>query len=360
MSKARIFSSDYEEFLVPHSLHSNLLAKAKCNVKNNISIMRQYRQKQKPIDCFLLEEELYDYLSGMQTIDQNLTMYNGIGNTATLNRKRADSKVRFADEEMSLASSRTQDIEEKVDQISENGRPTNALPFRHYRSLTPLSNVSDGWLQHGNQLSSTRSTISGDTTPSTSSRNFFNPSDRPQVVSAQLKPENVSSFRSVSNASLELWLQGSSSKPGGEYESQPTIKSPRNDEMKDEKKAGPVPLLPTVPPKPVLFNSTWSSSGSNERTKVEEKYAGSPKCELAIRPKLDLKPFLYRHADGREMSEDERFAFDYGDFGNKSIEGGNHVMYEANENVCNDGWDPKTESDGSINQTENERTRLLK
>ena len=362
MSKARIFSSDYEEFLVPHSLHSNLLAKAKCNVKNNISIMRQYRQKQKPIDCFLLEEELYDYLSGMPTIDQNLTMYSGIGNTATLNRKRADSKVRFADEEMSLASNRKQDIEEKVDQINENGHPTNGPPFRHYRSLTPLSNVSDGWLQHGDQLSSTRSTISGDTTPNNSSRKFFNPSDRPQVVSTQSQPENAvaSSFRSVSNASLEQWLQGSSSEPGGKYESQPTIKTPYNDEMKDENKIGPIPLPPTVPPNPVLFNSTWSSSGSHERTKVEEKFVGNLNGELPIRAKLDSEPFLYRHADGREMSEDERFAFDYGDFGKDSAEGGNHVIYGTNENVCDNGWDLKTESDGSINQTENERTRLLK
>merc|ERR1712078_744058 len=96
MGKERIFSSEYEAMLVPHSLHYNLLSKAKCNLAHNTSIIRQYQQRQ--IDGFLLEEELYDHLSGSSKNKYKL-------NTRNSNRLRADSKVRFMDDDSSLIKS---------------------------------------------------------------------------------------------------------------------------------------------------------------------------------------------------------------------------------------------------------------
>ena len=78
MGKGRIFSSEYEELLVPQSLHLHLLSKAKCNLANNTSIIRQYRHGQQPISSSLLEEELYDHLRGVTK--RNLEINNSNSN----------------------------------------------------------------------------------------------------------------------------------------------------------------------------------------------------------------------------------------------------------------------------------------
>ena len=117
MGNSRIFSEEYEDFLIPHSLHTNLKHKAKANLEHNTSIIRQYRRKQLSIDRYLQEEEMYDHLCG-KLPKTGLEL-------AVPHRSRADSLVRFADEEQGNASS-----------------SHHHHHYHHSRTLTPLSDTS--------------------------------------------------------------------------------------------------------------------------------------------------------------------------------------------------------------------------
>lgn len=78
MGTRRIFDEATEKRLLPHSLHSSLLEKAKAELARNTSIMRQYRRK--------------------KTSDpETSAASNGLDTPTPEPRKRADSSVRFAD-----------------------------------------------------------------------------------------------------------------------------------------------------------------------------------------------------------------------------------------------------------------------
>mmetsp|Transcript_23698 Transcript_23698/g.65784 ORF Transcript_23698/g.65784 Transcript_23698/m.65784 type:complete len:596 (+) Transcript_23698:230-2017(+) len=356
MSKGRIFSSEYEESLVPHSLHSNLLSKAKCNIKNNISIIRQYRKnKQRPIDRYLLEEDLYDHLCGRTDIDQNPTRMNDNGEETTSNRKRADSKVRFADLEVGLAEPTE---EKKSDEKPEFSRPTYGS--LHIRSLTPLSDVSEGYVLQGRQLSSTRSTITEDL-QSTVSNRYFGSSERPPASSVfpiRREDSAASSVFTISNESMEKWLHGDAVRQKNESQSKTDGQS--NTELKDGKTNNPPSVLPAVLPTTVsVATHTWSSSDSNGTMEESEKQSVSKDTELTKRPTPMPKPLAYRRAYVSEMSEDERFIFDYGDFGNESAEGEKHPVEKTNADVASNGWGSIAEIEAYSSSTQNERTKLL-
>ena len=86
MGSNHIFEPEYEMKLAPHSLHANLLTKARANLSNKTSIMRQYRSKQKPINQIFSEDEMSTRLSeGSRTPDSGHV------------RKRTNSLVKFAD-----------------------------------------------------------------------------------------------------------------------------------------------------------------------------------------------------------------------------------------------------------------------
>lgn len=226
MGKTRIFTQDYEDSLLPHSLHTNLLAKAEANLSHNASIIRQYRRKQKPIDRTIPATELYAHLSG--SVDSTR-----VHDYTPSTRPRSDSTVRFADQ---------------PPQERHNGG----------NRLTPLSDISVSSVQESHaairsvpslQASSLRKSTYAH--PSPSQPHPFSDSDR--------------RLSSVSNSSVEQWLRSSS-----------------NDD---------VGLSPRV--------------GKSDST---------PRRDLASYPQdslsLDSRPSL-RESD---LSEEERFVLDYGDF----------------------------------------------
>eukprot|EP00536_Pseudo-nitzschia_multiseries_P000132 jgi/Psemu1/317241/estExt_fgenesh1_pm.C_30007 len=364
MSKVRIFSNEYEESLVPHSLHSNLLAKAKCNIQNNISIIRQYRKnKQKPIDRYLLEKELYDHLCGRTEISY------GNGGTITSNRKRADSKVRFADEEAGRTPNATEEKETNPQTIesssSSGGRPTYGSLSRHVRSLTPLSDVSEvSTTHHTRQLSSVRSELTDDfrsMTTTTPSSRFFGTGDRALDFPMQREDSAVSSVFTVSNESLEKWVQGSPIivKEKDENQSK-TNNGHGNTETNGGTKDIPPPLLPAILPKTVSVSTNmWSSSDSNDTSEADDKHSGNENGDSIKRPpNLTSKPLPYRRTIERDMSEDERFIFDYGDFGNESAEGEKISMDETTK-LENYDWGSTVESIRNNFSAQSERARLL-
>jgi hypothetical protein len=63
MGSTPIFDKEYESSLQPHSLHANLLTKAKANLGNKTSIIRQYRTKSTPIARLYSEDEMSGHLS---------------------------------------------------------------------------------------------------------------------------------------------------------------------------------------------------------------------------------------------------------------------------------------------------------
>lgn len=95
MGTTRIFTPEFEECLLPHSLHHNLFLKAKANLAHKTSIKRQYGHggpTQEPIHRpFSTYDELHEHLScGDRNKDKDAMFFP--------QRTRADSTVRFADE----------------------------------------------------------------------------------------------------------------------------------------------------------------------------------------------------------------------------------------------------------------------
>lgn len=364
MGKGRIFSSEYEELLVPHSLHNNLLSKAKCNLAHNTSIIRQYRHKQRQIDRFLLEEELYDHLSGTSMIDRSLRMYNG--NAANPNyfaRPRADSKVRFADEEALLVNNDKEVIGGgDIEALFGSARPMYGSSTRHVRSLTPMSDMSDGSHQQMGQINSTRSTIEGKLSSlAAPPRKFFSNSERPREIS---DISAASPLHNVSNSSLEQWLQGSPSETGANDGKESSARSINIKEVKDEKKDNePIGLPPVVPPQAVsVTTTTWSNNGINRTNKMNEAQTSREEGDSATIPFPDSESLNSQRINEREMSEDERFIFDYGDFENDGADGEKkkHPIYGTNQKLHNYDRVNKSESNSSSDSTKNERTKLLK
>jgi len=336
MGKGRIFSSDYEELLVPHSLHNNLLSKARCNLAHNTSIIRQYRHKQKAIDRFLLEEELYEHLSGTSMLDYGKTV-----DPNDYARLRADSKVRFEDEEAILEN----EEKEVIGGNTGSSRPTNGTSSRHFRTLTPLSDSSDN--SFIGQINGTRSTIDGEMSSlAAPPKKFFSNSDRPREIS-DVSPVSFL----VSNSSLEQWLQGSTSDIGALDGKESNVRNANVVEIKDEKKdAEPIGLPPVVPPHTVSVTTTaWSNKSMNRTTKINETHESHEKVDTATAQVLDSESLHSRRATEREMSEDERFIFDYGDIESSGTEGAKnkHAAYGINHGSSENS------------STKNERTRLL-
>jgi len=91
MGDRPIFEKNYESSLLPHTLHNCLLIKARANLGNKTSIMRQYLSKSKPIAQFYGEHEMADHLS-----DRSHRSSPTDDETPVV-RKRTESLVKFAD-----------------------------------------------------------------------------------------------------------------------------------------------------------------------------------------------------------------------------------------------------------------------
>ena len=102
MGKRRIFEAQYEQTLLPQSLHTQLLTKAKANLANNTSIRRQYKLESQipPMDRNYNEEEMIQLLQAQRNhSNHHSSNIMSTMMTATPYRRRADSTVRFEDEQ---------------------------------------------------------------------------------------------------------------------------------------------------------------------------------------------------------------------------------------------------------------------
>ncbi|KAL3945428.1 MAG: hypothetical protein SGBAC_000481 [Bacillariaceae sp.] len=263
MGDERIFAPDFEELLVPHTLHTQLLFKSKANLENNTSIIRQYRRKQKPIDRFLTEEELYDHLCGRRKapLEDDYPTHP--------NRGRVDSTVRFADEEL--------------------GRPTDLGPPRAF--VVP-----------------SKASVPAPTKRPPSNLQRPKYSSRPQAgPPAVPKPDSSDghSLRNVSSSSLEQWLQASpkdstdGNSTGSFSFSEPQRRNGVNASTSDQSPPPPAFQL-TMPPKDQ-----------------------SPKLDRYSERTSSSRSSISSARSFNEMSDDERFDLEYGDFadGNHSQNG---------------------------------------
>lgn len=320
MGSGRIFSPEYEEFLLPHSLHANLLAKAQANLANNTSIIRQYRRKQQPIDRSLTAEQMYDHLSG-KTSDRS----GGIPEDIPY-RPRADSTVRFADVE-----------------LDNNKRSAGGSGnYHHYRSLTPLSDISSG---RGSNLSSILD--DNENPPSSLRKSSFSvpppprrPTPPPPMIASQQRSSSqqpqpqpptlmattsTSSVGNVSTASLEQWLQASS---GNVAPVKPQVSVTANTPTD---LSNGLPIIADASPSASPSKSTTTSTTTTSLPRPPMARQLTPADTTITAPgrrphtnsagTLTSEQSELSFEDYRDMSEEERFAMDYGmDFGDDESE----------------------------------------
>ena len=112
MGSKRIFETSFESNLLPHSLHSNLLTKARANLASKTSILRQYRSTMKPIDRTLSFDELTNRINHATLSERTYSPHGYHSHSTTCSRdsmqqqnhdgitpqrKRTASLVKFAD-----------------------------------------------------------------------------------------------------------------------------------------------------------------------------------------------------------------------------------------------------------------------
>ena len=418
MGKTRIFSPEYEEFLVPHSLHTNLLSKAKVNLANNTSIIRQYRKKQRPIDRHILEEELYDHLTGLTERSLQFCNTRSAGNNTSSNnnslpsggphRPRADSIVRFADEELGITNGVGGGDANGGYHGSARVSGTRFGGAAHLRSLTPLSDASCSQRTNLSDITMDRPTPQSIGGGTSGIRKSFEQVERPSVgcrpPPIPPKPDVAvdSSVRNVSNVSLERWLQGSID--GSPKSIRTDLKMTPTDD--DDKKDDSVPLstpssekeessrtsTPTSFPDKLL--RTHDDIGDNKTSKKRPpprevvtnwltskvtRSPGSPFDEEVIKRRGESESDASQGRltasstfDDRELSEDERFAMDYGDF-DDNLDGasppmisGNYIYssrYSRNENqvdrLDNDERSIIKDNNNKDDDMDDEKTGLL-
>ncbi|CAJ1954479.1 unnamed protein product [Cylindrotheca closterium] len=281
MGDERIFAPEFEELLIPHTLHSNLLAKSKANLENNTSIIRQYRRKQAPIDRFLTEEEIYDHLCGRLKAPL-------VEDFVTSNRPRVDSTVRFADEEQGRPEVPVVGYERSLSAISDVSSPS--APPRAFAVASKPPGQAQTTKRHPSSLNR----------PKYSSR----PPSGPPVVP---KPDNFDAhaLRNVSSSSLEQWLQAS---PRGSSDGNYIVSFPEPEQQNDDVNA--TAANAHSPPPPPFHQTTPKDESPKVHSKSERKLSSTSSVS-------STKSF-------QEMSDDERFDFEYGDIGDNKKNGSNH------------------------------------
>jgi len=102
MGAQPIFEKTYESSLLPHGLHKCLLIKARANLKNETSIMRQY-SRSKPIARFYSDDEMTGHLSDRSQLSYSPlsevedSTENNLHQPTPGSRGRTGSLVKFAD-----------------------------------------------------------------------------------------------------------------------------------------------------------------------------------------------------------------------------------------------------------------------
>lgn len=95
MGSQPIFDPAYEAGLLPHTLHDNLLIKARANLSRSTSIRRQYRSRSSPIDRILSEDELSSRMHSERS-EPDTPLENEMSREAP-ERQRTGSLVKFSD-----------------------------------------------------------------------------------------------------------------------------------------------------------------------------------------------------------------------------------------------------------------------
>jgi hypothetical protein len=112
IAPTRIFDERYEQRLLPHSLHSNLIKRARAELTNKTSVVRQYRRNCKPIDRDMSQEDMIRHIRGAQPLFGSSAPPSGGSNrrdsVPASSHKRADSTVRFADQLFNFNASSSQ------------------------------------------------------------------------------------------------------------------------------------------------------------------------------------------------------------------------------------------------------------
>ena len=95
---------------------------------------------------------------------------------------------------------------------------------------------------------------------------------------------------------------------------------------------------------------------------MNEAQTSREEGDSATTPFPDSESLNSQRINEREMSEDERFIFDYGDFENDGADGEKkrHPIYGTHQKLHNYDRVNKSESNSSSDSTKNERTKLLK
>lgn len=139
----RIFEENYEENLLPQSLHSDLIKRAKAELTNKTSVVRQYRRKCDPVNREFSQEDMIRYLRQAQPIfhkgrsdrsnnvpyditplDTHNTPKQGNHRRAGSNHRRGDSKVRFKDDGLFTSeTSRVNIVEEQLAEVESEVEP---------------------------------------------------------------------------------------------------------------------------------------------------------------------------------------------------------------------------------------------
>ena len=311
MGHDRIFDPEYEMSLLPHCLHAQLLNKAKANLSQRTSITRQYRRKQRPLDRYFSEDELVDEIKNgpMSRIDEN-------DEENPRFRRRADSLVRFADEELGEPDS-------VFSPPALSYASSSEFDNSHRRSLTPLSDISSqetpvatSRKDLGNRFSRTKNRPP---TPLAIQTKGIN-NDLPQRRSTSAATSNGSATKlplrspgrnSITNpmpfsttgstSSLEQWLQASPTVSQKELNGDSGIcgQGQSLGKSRGPSSSIPPPPPPSMPPPVVTTwrNSSTSSLGDGRDGSTDPRGQGVESILTGV----------------LSHQEEERFAMDYGD-----------------------------------------------
>lgn len=177
MGGQRIFDPKYEVTLLPHTLHNNLLIKAKANLKNNVSIMRQYRKPVEPLRRQYSADELSEHLSERT----NPTP------PPVLQRKRTESLVKFAD---GFDTSGNRVPMPDTISIQPHGTPMSTLTADHPSSISRPPLRGNSLINSQNQ----QQRVSSPWNPDANSSDIVDPSPTQNVRKSIMAADNSALF----------------------------------------------------------------------------------------------------------------------------------------------------------------------
>jgi hypothetical protein len=301
---------------------------------------------------------LFDHLSGRTDPDQLIFARNQSNAESkdedNNNRPRADSTVRFADEELGITRSTsgggTQPGVLKgvigVSTLKYGGYPSN-----HYRNLTTLSEISDSHLSNFSEI-----TTPGSNSVMSKHKTYENPTSRQPAIPS--KQEINVGTSNVSTASLEQWLQGGSPQIQKKHpESGNSNDSGNNMVLNTDEKKNDTPVRnsgasnssrkASVSPTPHFPLREIVAEVTNDEASAR-KNNGSSSTTLEMR-RVQSESFI-SHASDRDLSEDERFNLDYGGEVPSDLDDEVHGEYNYFDfSTRKESWD----------STQGERTSLL-